>query len=256
MKIAIVGSGTGVPSIERGSPCLLLRVGDENILFDLGPGALRQLLRIGVPHQKIDRVFFTHFHPDHTADLVHLLFATKNPVVLKSRRPFQLCGGEGFVEFLTGLQNAYGKWLRLPDDLVEVDELEITKPDRRDLEGARILSQPLKHTPNSLAYRVEEDSGAGFVYSGDTGYSEELVEFSMYAELLILECSFPEESRTEKHLTPILAGRIAAQARVKKLVLVHLYPEVMEEDISGQVRRGYDGELIIGRDLLELQIGD
>jgi ribonuclease BN (tRNA processing enzyme) len=70
MKIVIVGSGTGVPLPDRGSPSILLMVGGEYTLFDLGPGSLRQLLRIGVPHERIDRIFFTHFHPDHTADLV------------------------------------------------------------------------------------------------------------------------------------------------------------------------------------------
>jgi len=162
----------------------------------------------------------------------------------------------GLGEFLGKLQKAYGRWLRLPEQLVKVDELEITKPDRRDFKGFHILSQPLDHTPSSLAFRVEEDSGVGFVYTGDTGYSEELVEFAMYADLLILECSFPKENKGEKHLTPVLAGRIAARAKVGKLMLVHLYPEVMGEDIPGQCRLSYDGELIIGRDLLELQIGE
>lgn len=256
MKIVIVGSGTGVPLSDRGSPCILLMASGEYTLFDLGPGSLRQLLRIGIAHQRIDRVFFTHFHPDHTADLVHLLFATRNPRVLEARKPFLLSGARGLSEFLKKLQKSYGKWLRLPDRLVEVDELEVAKPDRRDFKGIRVFSQPLQHTSNSLAYRVEEDSGASIVYSGDTGYNEELVEFAMYADLLILECSFPEENKVDSHLTPALAGRIAARAKARKLLLVHLYPEVLGTDISGQCRIEYDGELIIGRDLLQLEVGE
>lgn len=256
MKIVIVGSGTGVPLIDRGSPCILLMAAGEYTLFDLGPGALRQLLRIGIEHQRIDRVFFTHFHPDHTSDLVHLLFATRNPRVREARKPFLLSGARGLSEFLRKLQKSYGKWLRLPERLVEVDELETAKPDRRDFKGFRVFSQPLRHTSNSLAYRVEEDPGASIVYSGDTGYSEELVEFSMYADLLILECSFPEQDKVDSHLTPALAGRIAARAKAKKLLLVHLYPEVLGSDIPGQCRREYDGELVIGRDLLQLEVGE
>jgi ribonuclease BN (tRNA processing enzyme) len=230
-------------------------VGGEYTLFDLGPGSLRQLLRIGVPHERIDRIFFTHFHPDHTADLVHLLFATRNPPVLETRKPFLLSGGRGLGEFLKKLQKAYGKWLRLPDRLVGVDEMETMKPDRRDFKGFSIFSQPLQHTPNSLAYRVEDGSGASLVYSGDTGYCEELVEFAMYTDLLILECSFPDKNRVDKHLTPALAGRIAARAKARKLLLVHLYPEVLGTDISGRCRAEYGGELIIGRDLLHLEVG-
>jgi ribonuclease BN (tRNA processing enzyme) len=175
---------------------------------------------------------------------------------MATRKPFLLSGARGFAEFLKKLQKSYGKWLSLPDPLVRVDELEITKPDRRDFKGFTIFSHPLQHTPNSLAYRVEESSGASFVYSGDTGYCEELVDFAMYADLLILECSFPEKNRVDNHLTPALAGRIAARAKARKLLLVHLYPEVLGTDIPGQCRRSYDGELIIGRDLLHLEIGE
>jgi ribonuclease BN (tRNA processing enzyme) len=255
MKIVVVGSGTGVPLLDRGSPCLLLMAGGEYTLFDLGPGALRQLLRIGVPHERIDRIFFTHFHPDHTADLVHFLFATRNPPVLATRRPFLLAGAGGLREFLEKLQKSYGKWLKLPDRTMGIDELEPMKPDRRDFKDFKVFSQPLQHTPHSLAYRVEEASGKSLVYSGDTGYSEELVDFAKGADLLVLECSFPEQNRVDHHLTPALAGRIAARANVKKLLVIHLYPEVLGSDMTGQIRLAYKGELVIGRDLLHVEVG-
>ncbi len=255
MKIVLVGSGTGVPLVDRGSPCILFTDEREYTLFDLGPGALRQLLRIGVPHERIDRIFFTHFHPDHTADLVHLLFATRNPPVLETRNPFLLSGAEGLKDFVANLQRAYGKWLKIPDSIMGIDELQVSRPDRRNFGGFTLFSQPLRHTPNSLAYRVEDGSGAKMVYSGDTGYSEELIDFAAEADLLILESSFPEQKKVEHHLTPALAGRIAARAKAKKLLLTHLYPEVLATDIAGQCRLEYEGELIIGRDLLQLELG-
>lgn len=255
MKIVVVGSGTGVPLLDRGSPCILLMTGSEYTLFDLGPGALRRLLRFGIPHERIDRIFFTHFHPDHTADLVHFLFATRNPPVLQTRKPFLLAGAKGLQEFLEKLQRAYGKWLKVPERIMTIDELEGTKPDSRAFKEFKVFSQPLQHTPNSLAYRVEDGSGARLVYSGDTGYSEELIDFAREADLLILESSFPEQNKVDHHLTPAIAGRIAARAKVKKLMLVHLYPEVLGSDIPGQCRLSYQGELIIGRDLLHVEVG-
>lgn len=254
MKIIVLGSGTGVPMADRGSPCFLLITGADYTLFDLGPGSLRRLLRAGVPHDRIDRVFFTHFHPDHTADLVHFLFATRDPSILEKRRPFVLAGATGLREFLERLRRSYGRWLDLPPDLMGIDEMEITKPDRRNFAGNTLLSQPLKHTPNSLAYRVETASGSSFVYSGDTGYSEELIGFAEKTDLLILECSFPEKDKVDRHLTPSLAGRIAAKAGAKKLLLVHFFPEVLSSDITGQCRLTFGGELILGRDFLHLDL--
>lgn len=255
MKIVIVGSGTGIPLADRGSPCILLISGAEYNLFDLGPGSLRRLARLGIPHQEIDRVILTHFHPDHSADLVHFLFATNNPSVLKEREPFLLAGPKGLKKFLGGLQKAYGRWLNVPPSLLGMDELDLSGPDRRSLGKLDLFSLPLRHTPNSLAYRVEEPGGGRFVYSGDTGYSEELIEFAQGADLLVLECSFPEEDEDAKHLTPVLAGRIAARSRARRLLLLHFYPEVLATDIARQCRLAYQGELILGRDSLGLDVG-
>jgi ribonuclease BN (tRNA processing enzyme) len=58
----------------------------------------------------------------------------------------------------------------------------------------------------------------------------------------------------EAHLTPSLAGRIATLARARKLLLVHFYPEVLRSDIVSQCRKTFDGELVLGRDLLHLAV--
>ena len=69
------------------------------------------------------------------------------------------------------------------------------------------------------------------VYSGDTDYSEDLIRLAQGADLLICECSLPEEMKVEGHLVPSLAGRIASEAGCRKLLLVHLYPECEGRDI-------------------------
>ena len=55
------------------------------------------------------------------------------------------------------------------------------------------------------------------VYSGDTDYCDSIVKLARDCDVLILECSFPEGMHCEGHLTPDLAGRIAAEANCKQL---------------------------------------
>ncbi len=107
MKLIILGSGTAIPLHDRGSPSLILLIEGSPLLFDIGPGTLRQLTRAGISYEKIERIFLTHFHPDHTSDLIHLLFASKNPAVLKRRRPFVIEGPSGLSELINALQNVY-----------------------------------------------------------------------------------------------------------------------------------------------------
>ena len=254
MKLIVLGTGTSIPLSYRASPSLLLIIEDSRILFDMGPGTMRQLSRIGIGHDTIEHIFISHFHPDHTADLIHLLFATRYPPILEKREKFLITGPCGLRDFLNRLRKAYGRWLDIPSETMEIEELDIQKPEKRIYRNMKITSQPLTHTPNSLAYRVSGPSGESLVYSGDTGFCDEIVDLARGSDLLILECSFPDEEEQEGHLTPSLAGRIASMAQAKRLLLTHFYPDVLKTDIAGACRRTYNGELILGRDLLHISV--
>lgn len=254
MNVIILGSGTGIPMADRGSPSLVLISGERPILFDMGPGTLGRLARIGIPHERIGHVFISHFHPDHCADLVHFLFATRNPTMLSKREPFSLVGPRGLRAFLENLEGAYGDWIQLPDRIMTVEELDPEEERERKFDRFRIRSRPTLHSSPSLAYRVTSSSGKSFVYTSDTGDGPELSDFAEGCDLLITEASFPDGQAVEGHLTPSLAGGIAAKARARKLVLLHFYPEILPTDIVAQCRKTYDGLLVLGRDRLHLTV--
>jgi ribonuclease BN (tRNA processing enzyme) len=254
MEIIILGSGTTVPLAERASPSIALFIGDVFILLDIGPGTVRQLAIAGLTHEDIDYVAVSHFHPDHTADLIHLIFATRRPPVLEKRKPFTIIGPKGFSRFLKLLKKPYGTWLDLPAGLMEIEELHTDERDRRQFKGFTLFSAPLRHTAQSIGFRIEDSSGKSVVYSGDTGYCEEMVDLAKDADLLILESSFPDGQGVEGHLTPSQAGEIAARSGATRLVLTHFYPECLRSDIEGQCRRTYQGELILATDLLHVSV--
>ncbi|MDY6974444.1 MAG: ribonuclease Z, partial [Thermodesulfobacteriota bacterium] len=212
MQLIVLGSGTSIPICNRASPSLALIMDNHPLLFDLGPGSLRQLTRAGIDYRGVGRIFLTHFHPDHTSDLIHFLFASSIPSELNKRQPFIISGPPGLADFINQLQEAYGHWLRLPSEIMGIEEFEFGEMIQEDYDCFKIIARPTKHTKNSIAYRVEDRSGKSIVYSGDTGFCEEIVELARGANLLVLECSFPEGMEVEGHLTPSLAGRIAGSA--------------------------------------------
>jgi ribonuclease BN (tRNA processing enzyme) len=254
MELIILGSGTAIPLNHRASPSLAIVIDGQLILFDMGPGTLRQLTKGGLNHEDITRVFISHFHPDHTADLIHFLFTTKNPSILKKRDPFVIAGALGLKEFINRLQEAYSDWLNLPTGIMKIEELDVHQSNVVNYPGFKITARPVNHTPNSLAYRVEDQQGKSFVYSGDSGFCEGLVDVAKGTDLLVLESSFPDGEEVEGHLTPSQAGHIATLANVKRLVLTHFYPECLATDITAQCRKSYEGELTLGSDLLRLHI--
>ena len=254
MKVIILGSGTAVPMTDRGSPGAAVFVDNHPILFDMGPGTLRQLARLGISHETIERIFLTHFHPDHTADLIHFLFATRSPDVLKSRSPFSVCGPAGLSEFIHALQWAYPRWLNIPPEIMRIEELAASEHHEWNYGSFRVKTAPSNHTPGSLAYRIKDREGKRVVFSGDTGFCKDIIRLAKGADLLILEAAFPDGHEIKGHLTPYLAGRTARLAGVKRLVLTHFYPVCLKSDIAAQCRRSYHGELTLGEDLLSIHI--
>ena len=61
--------------------------------------------------------------------------------------------------------------------------------------------------------KLTDSNGKSIVYSGDTDYCPELIELADNCDLLILECSFPDDMKVEGHLTPSEAGKIAAETK-------------------------------------------
>lgn len=252
--ITILGSGTCVPSLKRGPCSVLMEIGPDKLLFDSGPGTMRRLLETGVTIFDISFVFYSHLHPDHTSELVPLLFATKYPDQNLRKTVLRILAGCGFSKFFRGLEKVYGKWIHLENNLMNIVELNNTTRDRMRFNRFMVHSIPVAHNEESLAFRIEDNRGRSVVYSGDTDFSENLIELSAHADLLICESSTPDNMKIPGHLTPSLAGEIAARSGVKKLLLTHFYPECDTVDIANECRRSYDGKLVLAEDLMKISI--
>jgi ribonuclease BN (tRNA processing enzyme) len=81
------------------------------LVFDIGSGALRGMLRSGLDPLSVDRIFFTHFHPDHTVDVVPLLFAINYGALEKRILPLYVTGPEPFLQFWSSVMNVWGEWM-------------------------------------------------------------------------------------------------------------------------------------------------
>lgn len=252
MEITILGSGTCVPYLKRGSPGLILRIGEKVLLCDSGTGTLQRMIKIGITYLDLDLVLYTHIHPDHVADLVPLLFSCKygygeNP----RKRDLPIIGGRGFKQYFWAIQEVYGSWLK--PDLFRTDIIEVYD-DILDYNLFKIIVKPMNHLPESVGYRVESHEGKSVVISGDTDYCSNLVELAKNVDVLIIESALPDEMKVKGHLTPSLAGRIGSEAQCKKMILTHLYPPCDNIDIAQQCRREYQGELLIAEDLMCISV--
>jgi ribonuclease BN (tRNA processing enzyme) len=159
-------------------------------------------------------------------------------------------GGPGLHNLFHGLKKVFGQWIVPEDYPFHLHEAKGTVP----FGNFNLRTLPLTHSESSIAFRIESPEDKVIVYSGDTDYCENIVALAKNADLLILECSLPEEMKVEGHLFPSLAGRIARESLCKRLLLTHFYPPCDEQDLAREVAKEFAGEIILAEDLMETAV--
>ena len=253
VEVWLLGSGTGVPHPRRRPPALAVRAGECLLLFDCGAGTLWSLAQAGLEFRDLDWLFLSHFHPDHSGDLASLLFAARSPLYGR-KKPLVIGGAPGLVDFHKRLSGVYGQWIHLDRNLLSLQEIDTSASASLDLPCGRLVTLAMAHTASSLGYRLETRDGAVVAYSGDTDYCANAVLLARDADLFVCECSFPDHLKTAGHLSPRWAGRLAREARCRRLLLCHLYPACDGVDVAAACREEFDGDILVAEDLTRLRI--
>lgn len=253
MKVTILGSGTATPQLLRNASGILLETSEVNVLVDVGPGILRRLCEARFDYKKIDVILTTHFHPDHVSDLVSLLFAHNYAYGVMRTEPFYLVGPRGLEQLYDGLVNIYGSWIVPTGNRLILKELHDEQSDHFHLKAMELIAIPAKHSHPSISVRIN-DRNKSVTISGDTAYSEDLAMLARNTDVFICECSMPEDFQMPGHSSPSDAGKMAASANARKLVLTHFYPPCDEVDVVSQASNFYSGAIVKSEDLLKIEV--
>ena len=246
MRLTTIGTGTVSPSATRVCAGHLVNAGSVSVLLDCGSGVVHGLARAQANWMAITHVAITHFHADHLSDLAFLIFALRHGAERARELPIEIVGPPGTDGLVTRFAEAFGAWVREPG--YEVRVREIAPDASADLGGeVRLGAFKVPHTDESVAYEVVHE-GRRLVYTGDTGFDPGLGRWAAGCDLLLAECSLPDEREMAIHLTPRRCGELAALARPRTLVLTHFYPPVEQVDIRGIVRDHFDGRVVLADD--------
>ena len=261
MEIQILGSGSITPTLKRSYSSIVIKTISENILMDIGPATLYKLFRSGYKLNELNHLLITHFHIDHVADylpLIHSKAFDSKTGKIKPKGILTVYGPQGLLEFTQDLLENVKPWNKVAETLQCSGYLNLYEilsgkfKEEKEWIGSTI---PVYHA-DGIAYRIDSE-GKSVTYSGDTVPDEKLIKLAKETDLLIHECSFPnEELLIGLHTTASKLGKIAAETRCKKLVLTHLYPicETKIDEMVGTISKDYDGEIIVAEDYMRLTI--
>lgn len=258
----ILGAGGATPLPGHSPAAYHVEIDGDTVLLDPGPGALVRLVAAGRAPRGVDdvgRVVLTHLHPDHCLDLVAILFAAHSPLP-ERRDPLRVTGPPG----LHGLLERFGAiWGRsLEPRRRELQIREVVGGEAWDLPGGgRVEPFAVDHPQDRVAeiclgYRFVDREGRAAVFSGDTGACPGLTAAATGCDLLVVECSTPDELATPGHMTPQQVGELCAAAAPHRVALTHQYPPAAALDLPALVGRHTDVPVIQARDGTVLTVPD
>lgn len=250
MDLVVLGAHGTWPNPGGATSGFLVRHDGFSLWMDLGTGTLANLQRHAGLFD-VGAVLVSHSHPDHVTDLYAYLFARIFSPEPPPRIP--LLVAPRVVERFKPLLSDETAEIRLPEAF-DVDE--VRPGEERRLGPFTVRTAPMRHTVPTIGVRVEA-GGRAVAYTADTGPADEAVELARGADLLVAEASWQEDgqARPPIHLTAREAGEIAARAGAARLVLSHLRPYLDWNRSLEEAAGAFDGEVLLGREDLVLDVG-
>ena len=250
MQLTVLGGSAAAPNPGDACAGYLLTNEDTALLLDCGSGVVSRL-RQHANARDLSSVIISHFHSDHTLDLVALRYTLRYAPGSRPETPVPLHLPPGGRAFLDRLAEAF-------QDGNEADQTfwdEVLAPREYDPDASLTVGSltlrfaRMPHYIPVWAIRVEERAtGRALTYSADTGPQGPLAEFAAGSDLLLCEATLlqqaPGQSPEEYgHLTAAEAGTIAAAAGVGRLVLTHLVAEFGFDRYLADARAAFPGEV-------------
>ena len=196
--VTLLGTGVPIPSPHRFGPSTLIEAGDQKLLIDAGRGAAIRLAQLDVPLGRIDTLFLTHYHSDHTSGIPDVWLTGWLESYFGTRKsPFRVIGPCGAKTLMSNLEKAYALdiQIRIADEKLAPEgvALDVEEFDRDgaiyENKGVRVIAFEVDHgdvIKPAYGYRVEY-GGRAAVISGDTRYNRNVVKYGAGADLLVHE---------------------------------------------------------------------
>lgn len=239
VRITVLGcSGSVVGPDSPASGYLISAPDTPPLVVDFGGGVLGALQRYADPNDV--HVLLSHLHADHCLDLPGL-FVWRRYHPAPAQEPGLLYGPANTWARLGAASSPEGGEI---DDFSDVFEVRHWVHDQPVTIGSlTVVPKLVCHPTESYGLRFTDPSGATFVYSGDTGYCDALIDLARDADVFLCEASWTHtpDRPPNLHLSGTEAGRAAARAGVGELLLTHIPPWTSREDVISEAKAEFHG---------------
>jgi ribonuclease BN (tRNA processing enzyme) len=215
-----------------------------NFLIDCGASSLIALKANRVPLNELDIILITHFHADHFGGVP--FFVLDAQFFSKRTRPLTVAGPRGLTGWYERVMEATFPGSSKTKQRFELSLVELPAGEPARLGHVRVTPFLVNHGNQggpSYAYRVEAE-GRVIAYTGDTEWTEALVEAGRNADLLIAEAYFYEK-KVKHHLDLATLTRHLPSIQPKRLVITHMSDDMLSRSAELPYEVAEDGKILI-----------
>ena len=235
VRLTVLGCGDAFGSGGRYQTCFYVECASATFLIDCGASSLIAMKRFGIDPGSIDVILVTHLHGDHFGGIPFLERETQ--IAASRTRPLILAGPDGFEETLSRAMEVLFPGSTKAPRTFPLEFVRLGDGEgggggggggERNMVGPLIVgSFPVLHTPGTHAHalRVEVD-GRVLAYSGDTEWSDTLLEAAAGADLFICE-AYTYDRKQRNHLDYITLASRRQELGCRRLLLTHLSDEML-----------------------------
>ena len=270
-KIVLLGTGTPNADPARSGPSIAIVVENSPYIIDVGPGVIRRAsaaYQAGVDAldiTKLNLVFVTHLHSDHTLGYADMIFS---PWVLERDNPLQVFGPPGIKNMTDHLLSAYQLDIHERINGLEPANHYGYQVNVSEISPGKIYEDQLVSVE---AFRVNHGSLIAFgfkfylpdrliILSGDTAPFECMADTYKGCDVLIHEVYSaeglknhpPEWQRyhSSVHTSTVELAKIATLVNPGLLILYHqLFHGMTEKELLNEIQQSYKGKIVSGKDL-------
>jgi ribonuclease BN (tRNA processing enzyme) len=242
VQLQFLGSGDAFGSGGRFQACFLLSGVDGHVLIDCGASSLIAMKRIGVDPSEIGWVLVSHLHMDHFGGVPYLILDGQ---INRRTRTLVIAGPPGLQKRLQaamegGFPGSTQIVRRFTTDVLEL-------PERRASQVGPALVTPFvfDHASGAPSYALRvEYSGKVIAYSGDTAWTEVLVEVARGADLFVCEAYFFDKN-IKYHLNYQTLRQHRARLDCRQVILTHMSQDMLSHLSEVEFQCADDGKIIV-----------
>ncbi|MBI3796136.1 MAG: MBL fold metallo-hydrolase [Deltaproteobacteria bacterium] len=242
VQLRFLGSGDAFGSGGRCQTCILLEGASEPLLIDGGASSLMAMKSVGVDPAEISWIVLSHLHGDHFAGIPFLILDGQ---FNRRERPLCIAGPPGVRERVEAAMEVLFPGSSRVTQRFAVEFVELQDRVTISVGPAVVTPFLVQHACGAPPYALRiEYGGKVITYSGDTEWTESLVDAAQGADLFICEAYFFEKKiRYHLDYQTLLHQRDRLECR--RLILTHMSQDMLSRRAELEIDCAEDGRIIV-----------